>query len=364
MYTTENTFKFDKNTTTLLKGIAIILMIIHHFFGFPKWIIAPNCYIPIGLTINNLPLEQVIATFNKICVGLFLFVTGYGMFFSYNKNNYYRKSFKKLIKFLSNYWIIMILLFIPIKIYLGKFNFNLKDIFLNMFAYKTSYITFAWYVRFYIEIIIFFPLLKKLIKNNCYYSIFISIIPFNIINYLIIKQGYSSLIPINFVYEFFYWVPILMLGYIFAKFNIFQYIKHKFIHLDLDNIYIYFFLCLLIFAFRTKFKLISGTNIDILCVPFFIFSIINITSIINYSVVNRTLILLGKHSLNIWFLHNIFFIGNSKIQSIAYYPKLPILIIIWVFVLVLPLSYIINSILIQLENLFIKIVSVKKLTDR
>ena len=36
---------FDKNMSIMIKGVAIILMLFHHFFGFPNWIIQGNMFI-------------------------------------------------------------------------------------------------------------------------------------------------------------------------------------------------------------------------------------------------------------------------------------------------------------------------------
>ncbi len=58
--------------------------------------------------------------------------------------------------------------------------------------------------------------------------------------------------------------------------------------------------------------------------------------------------------MNIWFLHSIFFtvVLRPYFQRIAFLPKNPILVVIWVILLCLPLSVAINFIFRQQENLF------------
>ncbi|NFA43048.1 hypothetical protein EXM65_10775 [Clostridium botulinum] len=339
----QKNFTFTKNTTNLIKGIAIIFMIVHHFLGYPEWIMYPSSYTNLGLTIDSLPIERQIArTFCEMCVGLFLFLTGYGTYFSQDKPNYYFNSLRKLMKFLFNYWIIMFLFLIPIKLYLKDFNFDIKEIILNAFGYDNKYVKFAWYVRLYTEMIIFFPLLKKFVLEKCYISILTSTVPFILINMFIFKNHYQEITPINFLYEFLFRIPVMIIGYNFAKFNIFNYIKDKFIKLDLDNFFIYNFLFLIIVALRVKLDPPSWISFDIFYVPILIFSIVNIIDIFKFKNINNGLIFLGKHSLNIWFLHSIFFSGSKKIQYIAYYPKNPFIIIVWVFILTIPLSFIVN----------------------
>lgn len=38
----DNTIKFEKNDTQILKGIAIILMVCNHLFPIPEWIFPEN----------------------------------------------------------------------------------------------------------------------------------------------------------------------------------------------------------------------------------------------------------------------------------------------------------------------------------
>ncbi|WP_315078314.1 acyltransferase family protein [uncultured Clostridium sp.] len=337
-------FTFDKHSSQTIKGIAIIMMVFHHFFGFPKWIIYPNEYTSMGLTLGNAPIEVTIALFFKICVGMYLFITGYGMYYFYKSNYILKRTLEKIFKFLLNYWIILFLIFIPIKIYFNKFNFNLEEILLNMFAYKTTYITFAWYVRLYIELMILFPLFVKIIKDKFIYAIIYSIFPFILINIFIVEYSYEKISIFKYIYEFCNWAPIALVGYNFAKFNIFRYMKKKLVELNLDNIFIYNWICIIIFIARTYKKSFGVFNLDIIYVPIFIYFIINIINSININKINKSFAFLSQHSLNIWFLHAMFFMGIYKIQQAGYFFKLPILIVSWVFIFLIPLSCIINVI--------------------
>ena len=86
-------FSFTKNHTEILKGVAILLMLFHHLFAFPEWYVEGVSYIGIPLRANT--LEYVIGQFGHICVAVFAFLTGYGMFFSYKSGSIIKKSFKK-----------------------------------------------------------------------------------------------------------------------------------------------------------------------------------------------------------------------------------------------------------------------------
>ena len=62
-----------KTISEKIKGIAILLMIAHHLFmvGSGKNFIPLNSWIPV---------ELFFSVTGKICVGLFAFVSGYGLF--------------------------------------------------------------------------------------------------------------------------------------------------------------------------------------------------------------------------------------------------------------------------------------------
>ncbi len=70
-------FELSKRDSDIIKGIAIILMYVHHFFCFPTWYVD-------GISYPQLTGFAEFFRFpTKICVPVFAFLTGY----VYNKNN-------------------------------------------------------------------------------------------------------------------------------------------------------------------------------------------------------------------------------------------------------------------------------------
>lgn len=65
----------DKESTKIIKAVAIVLMLLHHFWAFgDSWIVSTKV-----ISIESLcgfPLEKLVGAFGKICVGLFVFMTG------------------------------------------------------------------------------------------------------------------------------------------------------------------------------------------------------------------------------------------------------------------------------------------------
>lgn len=91
---------------------------------------------------------------------------------------------------------------------------------------------------------------------------------------------------------------------------------------------------------------IDWFNIDVLLAPIFIgytwYVLSSFENIIFIRGIKKCLAFLGKYSLEIWFLHAIFFIGNVKVQKIAYWPKVDILILIWTILLLIPFAMLIQ----------------------
>ncbi|MDC7288812.1 hypothetical protein NXH76_13465 [Blautia schinkii] len=87
----------NKNATQMIKGIAIIIMIMHHF------IVIPFTELPYLVTLFGYAC--------KICVAIYAVLSGYGYFFSKEKT--VRYGLKKIWRLLQIYWISLFTLFIP-----------------------------------------------------------------------------------------------------------------------------------------------------------------------------------------------------------------------------------------------------------
>jgi len=98
---------FSKRDSLAVKGVAILMMIWHHCFlagRFEKY------------QINFWPLTESrvvnIASFCKICVSLFAFVSGYGLYLSYQRekaNGTSHWQMAHIVKTLFNYWFVVVL---------------------------------------------------------------------------------------------------------------------------------------------------------------------------------------------------------------------------------------------------------------
>lgn len=341
---------FDVNSTLRIKGIAIILMVCNHLFPIDDWIYPENRFI--SIPVGSKTIAAYIGGFSKICVAMYALLTGLGMYYVYSKKSLrggYSHTIKKLPRFFATYWVIILLIYVPVMLVSKVFIFDIKEFLMNLFGYQTTYCKIAWYVRFYFELVLSFPVwvmlyrvLNKMIKKNTSIALVILVL---------IQWSVGSIANViafpgsQFVMEYFSYIPIVMTGYYIGEQNVFYKIS---LCLEKTPKIIKSILCICIllmcFIARGMIKQIKGFNLDIIYAPLVIAAFWQIIEILPYHKIIKSLEYIGKYSLEIWFLHAIFFIGNSTVQKVAYWPKVSVFILIWVFFLLLPIAAIIQKI--------------------
>lgn len=362
-------YHFTKSHTQLAKGIAIILMVIHHLFRFPDRLhnVSYISIIPF-FHINNINIEFILGEFGKICVAMYLFLSGYGLYISYlNKKSFsFKKSIKKMISILINYWVIFII-FVPIGLIWyndnPQYNFKLINFIANFFTLRSSYNYEWWFLRLYIELLLLFPIIKHILKKKVIFSIGISIFLYIIsigsdVLFKLFPQ--ISCIQNTLIYsdiqKILIWQIVFCTGCLTAKYNLFKAMNEFLFSKRLNNNYCNIITIVIIMAVRISstivFKFIgkgyetniNATDIDFLLVPIFILCC---TNIFYNSKSRKILLILGKHSTNIWLTHTFF--AYYYFQKIVFFPKLSVLILIWLLILSMFTSIIIDFIISKID---------------
>ena len=162
---------FSKEYTNCVKGIAVLLLFVHHVLNT----LYPYQTILIG---KDYDYMSYLVSLSKVCVYLFFMMSGYGMFISFSKIHHSlidicKFVLRHIIKLWSIFWIIYII-FVPMGILFGRspsivYNgewTNMAYDFLGL-AYITSHtscIPTWWYLSMSILFYIFFPVLYYIIK--------------------------------------------------------------------------------------------------------------------------------------------------------------------------------------------------------
>lgn len=67
----------SKSESVIIQSITVMMMVFHHLFGFPERI--NSDYIIIS-EFSFLHIGTIISYFGRICIGIFAFNFGYGMY--------------------------------------------------------------------------------------------------------------------------------------------------------------------------------------------------------------------------------------------------------------------------------------------
>lgn len=162
----------SKAESNYIKGIAMLLMFTHHLFAFTSRIPEPSSLIHI---FNDINIEQIIGMYGKLCVPIFLFVSGYGFsIINRTDQEYY---IKKIANIFKSTWLVFII-FIPLCMFVfnvPRVQFNIKLILLNFFGLSSSFNGEWWFVLPYVLLIMVTPLLQYG-RNNILPTVLISLL--------------------------------------------------------------------------------------------------------------------------------------------------------------------------------------------
>ena len=294
---------FSRDHTRILKGIALLLMIVHHTS-------TPSLWADEG--------SDVFATFQylqqsaKICVYIFAFLVGYGFYCSKNKTIQY--SFKRCCSLLVPFWTMLFCIFLPLSIISGSFAVHsggnlwggVKLILLNMFGVDETLNWYSWFVCFYILAIYSLPLLNRLFTHHEKYGWIICIGFYYICECLLhlIPNWKSNWISLN-LFTYTAQMPCVILGYMCAYWNYKGLLPRLFegkSRLPLAMVSIFAVLVLSALKIPTL-----GFCFQAFYTPILIFAVVGIINVMPFNSLSKFLHNIGSQSLYMWFFHAVFF---------------------------------------------------------
>lgn len=318
-------FMLTRKNTKQLKGMAVLLMLTHHLFTFPD-------RVPFGLNLtNNIILNETIISligkFGQICVPIFMFLGGYGLYascVSKEKDEIRNDLVNKIINLYKSYWKVF-LIFVPIGIlFFSKqphfSNADFGSSFYNISGYKIistflgieSCFNYEWWFfkSYLFALFEGFIFLELFLKNKNRYLEIVCVILW----YITISSFLQSIISLNnlsnLVNNFWYsnlfsissYSVLFFMGIIFSKYDIFQYWNDFIENLAIvEKIVIALFV--LSFCLYIKSTIITS-NLDILLVPIVCFTTLMLINSI--SILSKILFFIGKNSTNMWLTHTFY----------------------------------------------------------
>lgn len=322
--------RFSINMTQLVKGVAIIAMIVHHS-------IRNNTGIPVDLSLSN--IGELIGSSAKVCVCLFTILSGFGLTLSWNKKEKHKNFiFNHIIKLWFSFLFIYLFV-VVLRIFQGKGILNvygrgkisilyvIKDILgLQNFIIETPTLSGVWW---YMETIficyLLFPIFHKITKAGKKTSIiFLIILYIPWVIYFISKGwGWHTDRELFYLFSF-------ELGIICAQYKIFDKIVSFSKNKKIISIIISTIIMFVMLLIRSKLCLIVD--------PFFGLSIIAfcICLLSKVSIISELFCDIGKYSSDIYMFHSVVLTSMKSISfSKTIYRIIAVIFICWSIAIVL-----------------------------
>lgn len=325
----------SKSETLQLKGSAILIMVLLHLFNRPNYV--EKC--TIGISFMGEPLVSQMAKFVEICVPLYLFLSGYGLYLQFLKNHTIFPK-KRILKLYLIFWTCF-LIFIPFGFVLAPEQYpgNWSIFIENFTAWKTSYNWEWWFIFPYILLLLVSnTLLNCILRWNFITSFLFSCVIY-VASYLVISlykpflQEYYVLFNI---FEALRMVCSFMWGALFAKYDLFTKLKHVIKLNTLWTSTIMILILVLSFIMRAMIPIHAASIFFMIVFACCFYMIKKNRNVENF------LMLMGKHSTNIWLVHTFF--CYYYFHDFIYGLKYPVLIYIVTLGLSFLSSVIINKV--------------------
>lgn len=298
---------FNKESSLALKGVAIILMIFHHCFRIPNMFSGyPIAFFPFTESqIVNL------AYASKICVSIYAFISGYGLYLSYGQKqcSAQKWAFTRYLKSFAGYWFVWICSAVICQLIDGRtYRTFFKDGFYQGIIYsiisflgldsvfKTPALNAIWW---YMGAVIVFLLLTPLIYK-CKDELLLALVALIVLPREFLSV--SGVVKASGTKAFSFLIPFL-LGSIFARYGLFEKLTaNKSLRMRA-----YRLICeiwMIVFLYKMYHHLDRGLYWEIhyaafpmICILFLIEFILPIMAI------RKPLLFLGKHSMNMYLVH-------------------------------------------------------------
>lgn len=314
--------KFTKEHTMQMKGIAIIILLFHHcFLNAQRWATVPYeklattkgwGYYPISFAPFSSHTIQYLASFSKICVAMFVFMTGYGMWGSYESqkkkttmSNYIKK---RMVTLMTGFLIIFVvteILAIPTGRFIEVYGHDFRSVVymiidalgLAKLLGTPLFCLTWWYMSLAIVLIMIFPFVHSIMEKYQWVVVVASIIVPRACGF-----GQST--------DLFRYLLAYTLGMYFAQHDLLARIKEKFMEQNVAGKLLSLIVSLIGLAVIIKCRQnawIGWKYLDFWDGFAAMYVIVNsYIYILNGKWIVKGLGFLGKHSMNIFLIHSFY----------------------------------------------------------
>ncbi|MDR1564879.1 MAG: acyltransferase [Oscillospiraceae bacterium] len=338
---------FSKEESAMLKGLALIFMLLLHLFNRRE---IDGLY-DVFLYTKGGPLLVYLTFACDAVIPIFCFVSGYGLYLSQQKKgSIFAGNLKRIFRFLSDYWIILIVFsIVGVIMHSSRLPVNFITFLGNASTVFISYCGAWWYVPQYVILVVVSPLLIRLVKRLPFWAVLAVSFALYCVGY---AGGIMDVLPnVNMATVLFYnfgrcQFPFLI-GVIFANKNVFASID---VHLSKLSSKLRNLVCILILIATWALRML--VNSLFLSVFSAVFIIIAFVFLSKAKPIKWLLLFLSGHSTNVWLIHMFFY--QILFSKLVFYPQIPIVIFLWLLLLCIAASYLIKGIKYCLNYIFDK----------
>ncbi len=330
---------FSKEDTKVVKGIAICLMLYHHLFAYPHKILEGIGFVSL-YSFGETTLSTYIGQFGRICMPMFLFLSGYGTYLSSQKTGDITSLAAKRIKGLYTAVWQVFFLSLPVSVYFFR-NMQtglLREIIYNSLGLSCTFNEEWWFILPFAVLLVLFPSIKRFLdreKANVFTDLFIVLIYSAFCNYIVpvimerpALEYFAASVFWHKTREVLEILPAFLLGCIFAKYALLDRVKEKYAGKT-----VWCIAALVCMAAVFYLHLYNHLFYDFINSAVFICCIAVLLPLRVFKPLFRLLGKLGDESAFIWLTHTFF--SAYWCQKLIFAPKYSALI----FLLLLAVSY-------------------------
>lgn len=332
--------ELTKEQVNITKGIAILFMLFLHLFCTKTY---KGLFTPI-IMIGEVPLVYYLALFGDCCVPIYCFCSGYGLFKSYQRDeyNYIKNNGRRMLRLYINLWVILFLFVILLGPILGRgeqYPGSWMTLVLTATGIEMGYNGAWWFFTTYILLTLLSPFIHKIVKQYhvgvvigisflVYFTTYIQrikgiiVVEDNLLEWMI-RQG-ALLGTTQFAF---------IVGAIFAQHQYYSKMMNYIEKLKWKNLWGSIIIILMIVG--------HGIVQSMFIAPFTGLIFILVFNAMGYPKwVDKALTYISKHSTNMWLTHMFFYMIYFK--SFVFAPRYPLLIFVWLVLLCIASSCLIN----------------------
>lgn len=284
----------DKETLTVpvvnfIKGLALVMMVAHH------------C----GSSFTTVADIRSYALSLSFCVSIYAFLTGWVYYHHKDKSCGY--SCRKVVSIMLEYGIVVVFSMMMAYVFCGwvpTFQ-NILYEFLP-FSDKHKLMVFAWYIGFYVALMLllpYFPLVWH-VENPVNRAVFfIAFILFAISSMKVLDSLHC--------------MQCAIVGYMVARYRCIERISHKFKYLKTGLVGALALIILSCWLYYIGYEVIPQRTVGSVLAPVFCAGALIAHTYLRPNILKCATEFLGKHSLNVWLIHGLFF---SEVTRLVFHP--------------------------------------------